>query len=114
MSWPRQCGAANRCGRSSGLACALVPELLALADLTAWAKEIVELRGALVGTLDGFDVQAADAPWVLVRDAGDLRERLASRGVLVRDCASFGLAGTVRIAVPDERGLDRLRRALRG
>jgi histidinol-phosphate/aromatic aminotransferase/cobyric acid decarboxylase-like protein len=60
----------------------------------------------------GFDVHAADAPWVLVPAAGDLRERLAPRGILVRDCASFGLAGTVRIAVPGEAGLARLRSAL--
>jgi histidinol-phosphate/aromatic aminotransferase/cobyric acid decarboxylase-like protein len=56
----------------------------------------------------GWDVEARDAPWVLVRDAGHLREVLARTGVLVRDCTSFGLPRTVRIAVPDERGLDRL------
>lgn len=97
----------------SGLACALVPELLALADLPAWAAAASELRTALVATLDGFDVHAADAPWVLVHDAGDLRHRLAARGILVRDCTSFGLAGTVRIAVPDEPGFARLTAALR-
>jgi histidinol-phosphate/aromatic aminotransferase/cobyric acid decarboxylase-like protein len=97
----------------SGLACALVPELLALADLPAWSAAVGEQRQKLVNVLDGFDVHAADAPWVLVHDAGDLRDRLASRGILVRDCTSFGLAGTVRIAVPDEPGLARLTAALR-
>jgi threonine-phosphate decarboxylase len=96
------------------LACAVVPELLAAADLARWSKEIAALRGELVEVLDGLDVRAADAPWVLVRGAGDLRERLARRGVLVRDCSTFGLPGTVRIAVPDEAGLGRLRSALRG
>ncbi len=96
-----------------GLACALVPELLALTDLARWAQEVAERRAALVALLDGLDVRAADAPWVLVHGAGDLRERLARRGVLVRDCASFGMAGTVRIAVPGQDGLDRLRDALR-
>jgi len=96
-----------------GLACALVPELLALADLPAWARRVAELRAGLVEVLDGFEVAAADAPWVLVRSAGDLRERLARAGILVRDCASFGLAGTVRLAVPDEVGLARLAAALR-
>ncbi|MBI3256249.1 MAG: hypothetical protein HYZ59_00510, partial [Actinobacteria bacterium] len=43
---------------------------------------------------------------------GDLRSRLACRGVLVRDCASFGLLDTVRIAVPGAAGLDRLATAL--
>jgi histidinol-phosphate/aromatic aminotransferase/cobyric acid decarboxylase-like protein len=78
-----------------------------------WAKEVGELRTALAEVLDGLDVHAADAPWVLVRGAGDLRERVARSGILVRDCSSFGLAGTVRIAVPDERGLTRLANALR-
>ena len=92
----------------SGLACALVPELLSLADLPRWSEAVVELRGALVSVLDGLDVHAADAPWVLVRGAGDLRDRLAARGILVRDCSSFGLGDTVRVAVPDEQGLARL------
>jgi histidinol-phosphate/aromatic aminotransferase/cobyric acid decarboxylase-like protein len=96
----------------SGLACALVPELIAGADLPVWRDAIVELRAGLVEALDGLDVHAADAPWVLVRGAGDLRDRLARHGILVRDCTSFGLPGTVRIAVPDEAGLTRLRGAL--
>ena len=96
-----------------GLACALVPELLALADLPRWAAAVADLRAELVSTLGGFDVRAADAPWVLVHQAGDLRERLARHGILVRDCTSFGLPGTVRIAVPDELGLARLAAALR-
>jgi histidinol-phosphate/aromatic aminotransferase/cobyric acid decarboxylase-like protein/adenosylcobinamide amidohydrolase len=97
----------------NGVACAVLPELLAGADLPTWAAAVGELRQALVAVLDGHDVHAADAPWVLVRDAGDLRERLARRGVLVRDCSSFGLHGTVRIAVPDEEGLGRLAAAMR-
>lgn len=98
----------------SGLACAVLPELVAGADLPGWAGAVTELRAGLVDVLDGYDVHAADAPWVLVREAGDLRERLAAAGVLVRDCASFGLDDTVRIAVPDEDGLDRLRVTLAG
>jgi histidinol-phosphate/aromatic aminotransferase/cobyric acid decarboxylase-like protein len=96
-----------------GLACALLPELLAAVDLPGWQRGTAALRAGLVEVLDGLDVHAADAPWVLVRGAGDLRDRLAGAGILVRDCSSFGLAGTVRIAVPDERGLDRLASALR-
>jgi histidinol-phosphate/aromatic aminotransferase/cobyric acid decarboxylase-like protein len=42
-----------------------------------------------------------------------LRERLAPAGVVVRDCASFGMPGVTRIAVPDDRGLARLEEALR-
>ena len=98
-----------------GLACALVPELLSLADLPGWAKAIAEGRETLVGSLEaaGWRVYAADAPWVLVDHAGPLRERLAEQAILVRDCASFGLHDTVRIAVPSEEGLSRLRRSLR-
>ena len=59
----------------------------------------------------GLRPQPSDANWVLV-DAPDLRERLARQAILVRDCTSFGLPGTVRIAVPDDRGLDRLAGAL--
>jgi histidinol-phosphate/aromatic aminotransferase/cobyric acid decarboxylase-like protein len=46
--------------------------------------------------------------------AGAARARLARRGVLVRDCTSFGLPGHVRVAVPDEAGLDRLVEAWEG
>ena len=53
----------------------------------------------------------SQANWVLVRAPG-LREQLAAAAICVRDCASFGLPGTVRIAVPDPAGLLRLRRAL--
>ncbi len=45
-------------------------------------------------------------------DGPDLREHLAARAILVRDCANFGMPGTVRIAVPDSRGLARLASAL--
>lgn len=97
-----------------GLACAIVPELLAAADLPASAAAIRSLRAELVGLLTsaGLAVDAADAPWVLVRDAGDLRERLARSAILVRDCGGFGLEGTVRIGVCAEAGLERLAGAL--
>lgn len=99
----------------SGLACALVPDLVASADLAGWAASVARLRAALARVLrdGGVEPQPSDAPWVLVPDAGDLRERLARRAILVRDCASFGLVDTVRIAVPDDAGLERLAAALR-
>ena len=99
----------------NGLAAAALPELLAEADLPAWAEEIAELRAALADFLavHGFEALPSDANFVLVPNAAGLRERLARGGVLVRDCASFGLTDHVRIAVPDERGLDRLDQALR-
>ena len=96
------------------LACALVPDLLDSADLAAWSVSVRVLRGQLADVLEGagLAVEVADAPWVLVRGAGDLRARLAVHAILVRDCVSFGMRDTVRIGVPDEAGLDRLARAL--
>jgi len=95
------------------LALALLADLLELADLTGWAAAIASARDDLVEAFAarGFDVEAADAPWVLVEAPG-LREALAPHGVLVRDCASFGLDGTARIAVPDAAGLELLTAAL--
>jgi histidinol-phosphate/aromatic aminotransferase/cobyric acid decarboxylase-like protein len=96
----------------NGLVCSALPELLALVDLPAWSRSIAGLRDDLVAVLKDhdFDPRPSDAPWVLV-DA-PLRERLAPRGVVVRDCTSFGMAGVTRIAVPDERGLIKLQEAL--
>ena len=98
----------------SALACALVPDLLGVVDLSGWAEGVARLRADLVDVLasHGFAPKAAAAPWVLVPAADDLRERLAGHAILVRDCASFGLDATVRVAVPDERGLERLEAAL--
>jgi histidinol-phosphate/aromatic aminotransferase/cobyric acid decarboxylase-like protein len=97
----------------NGLVCSALPELLDLVDLPAWARTVASLRDDLVAVLKeaGLDARASDAPWVLV-DA-PLRVRLAPAGVVVRDCASFGMPGVTRIAVPDDRGLARLEEALR-
>jgi histidinol-phosphate/aromatic aminotransferase/cobyric acid decarboxylase-like protein len=93
----------------NGLAAALVPDLLALADLPAWAAATACRRAALAAAIPG--VEPSDANFVLVRveeGAAAARARLARQGVLVRDCTSFGLSAHVRIAVPDEAGLARL------
>ena len=97
----------------NNLALAVLPELLAAAELEKWARLIGELRRQLVEVLadHGMDALPSDANWVLV-EADGLRDRLVRQGVVVRDCSSFGLPHHVRIAVPDERGLDRLSRAL--
>lgn len=97
----------------NGLACAALPDLLAPVDLPSWRDEVAGLRSALVDILAaaGFRAEASDACWVLVEAPG-LRERLAPRGVAVRDCSSFGLPHHVRIAVPDPAGLSRLQEAL--
>lgn len=98
----------------SGLAAALLPELLERTDLAGWAHKIETLRRELELALRGRGLapERSDAPWVLVPDAPRLRARLAAQGVLVRDCTSFGLPTTVRIGVPDAGGLERLAAAL--
>jgi histidinol-phosphate/aromatic aminotransferase/cobyric acid decarboxylase-like protein len=95
-------------------ALAALPELLARADLRGWSRAIAAARESLVGVLAAYGLAArpSDANFVLVDGASGMRERLASSGVVVRDCASFGLPGTLRIAVPGPDGLARLDAAL--
>jgi nicotinate-nucleotide--dimethylbenzimidazole phosphoribosyltransferase len=95
------------------LALAVLDDLLAAADLPGWANAIDAQRLQLTGLLaaHGLNPFPSDAPWVLVESPG-LRERLAPHGVVVRDCASFGLPTQARIAVPDDDGLARLAAAL--
>ncbi len=97
-----------------GLALAAIPRLLEMADLPAWAKRIAALRADLLGVLEdaGLQPEPSDASFVLVRGAAGLRDRLARTGIVVRDCASFGMPGVARIAVPSEDGIERLRVAL--
>ena len=98
----------------NGLAAAALAELLETADLPGWAAGIARLRRALTRLLDahGLEPGPSDANYVLCRNAPGLRERLAPQGVVVRDCASFGLPGQARIAVPTPDGLARLAAAL--
>jgi len=97
----------------NSLALAVLPQLLAAADLPAWSRSIAGRRDELAGLLrrHGLQPHPCDAPWLLTAAPG-LRERLAPFGIVIRDCASFRLPQHVRIAVPDDRGLDRLSSAL--
>jgi histidinol-phosphate/aromatic aminotransferase/cobyric acid decarboxylase-like protein len=112
-------GLAQRLGKRqpewslNGMAAAALPDLLERVDLGAWTTTMAELREALAGLLRGagYAVRPSDANWVLV-DAPGLREHLAAHAILVRDCTSFGMTGTARIAVPDQAGLARLEAAL--
>jgi len=103
------------CWAVNGVAAALVPELLERTELAAWAAAITGLRAQLVDVLrvHGLSARPSDAPFVLVDGAAQLRDRLASLGIVVRDCASFGLPECARIAVPGPAGLERLDGALR-
>lgn len=97
----------------NGVAAEALPDLLAGLDLPGDAARIRVLRAQLEELLHDFDlrVRPSEANWVLV-DAPGLRSALAPHGVVVRDCASFGLDGVVRIAVPNDAGRARLREAL--
>jgi histidinol-phosphate/aromatic aminotransferase/cobyric acid decarboxylase-like protein len=97
------------------LGCAVLPDLLARADLGGWTARIAAARAELAKVLEShaFEPLPSDAPWVLVAAAPEgLRDALARQAVVVRDCRSFGLANHVRIAVPDGSGLERLDAAL--
>ena len=100
----------------NGLAIAVLPDLLAMADLAAWSGAVAGLRADLVAVLDhaGLTVDPSDANFVLCRRAPGLREHLGRRGVLVRDTGSFGIRDGVRIAVPDRAGLERLEVSIEG
>jgi len=97
-----------------GLACAVLPELVAESDPPGWTARIAIARKATAAVLEehGLRPLPSDAPWLLVPDAAGLRDGLARHGVVVRDCGSFGLADHVRIAVPGESDLTRLATAL--
>ena len=93
----------------NGLALAALPELLALTDLSVWTTQIRALRCHFTASLEslGFVVRGTDVNWLLV-DHLDLRTPLARRGVLVRDCASFGMPGVHRVALPKPENLDQV------
>jgi histidinol-phosphate/aromatic aminotransferase/cobyric acid decarboxylase-like protein len=97
----------------NGLAAAALPDLLAALDLADSVRRVRVLREDLRAMLEGHGIAArpSDANWLLV-DYPGLRETLAPMGIVVRDCASFGLEGVTRIAVPSESGLARLSDAL--
>jgi histidinol-phosphate/aromatic aminotransferase/cobyric acid decarboxylase-like protein len=99
----------------SALALASLPDLLETVDLPAWSAAIAAARTELIGVLvaHGLAPRPSAANFVLVDGAAGLRAALAPHGVVVRDCASFGLPDSVRIAVPDGDGLARLDAALR-
>ncbi|HEY3810108.1 MAG TPA: aminotransferase class I/II-fold pyridoxal phosphate-dependent enzyme [Acidimicrobiales bacterium] len=98
----------------NALALAVLPDLLAGADLCGWAASVARARQDLAGLVSahGLRPRPSAANFILVDGAAGLRDRLAIRGVLVRDCTSFGLPDAVRIAVPAPAGLRRLSIAL--
>ena len=97
----------------NGLAASVLPDLLAPLNIVNDCVAIAALRERLRSLLrrHGLEALASDANWLLVKQRG-LRDALARTGVVVRDCSSFGLLDTSRIAVPNGAGLTRLEEAL--
>jgi histidinol-phosphate/aromatic aminotransferase/cobyric acid decarboxylase-like protein len=97
----------------NGLALAVVEALAPTSDPASWTTTVATLRGRLVAALTaaGLAVTDTDCCWVLVDHPG-LRELLAPVGIVVRDCASFGLPGIARVAVPGDDARGRLVAAL--
>jgi histidinol-phosphate/aromatic aminotransferase/cobyric acid decarboxylase-like protein len=108
-----RCRARQPAWSVNGLAASALPDLLGSVDLRGWSAAVAVLRDQLAGLLRQHGLQAlpSQANWLLVK-APELRARLAPYGIVVRDCASFGMPDTVRIAVPGEDGLARLDQAL--
>ena len=99
----------------NGPAADALADLLRPVDLPTWSSQTAALRAQLADLLRSHElaVRAGHGPWVLVDRSGPLRAKLLTEGIVVRDCASFGLDGTVRIAVPRPDQFGRLERALR-
>ena len=93
----------------NGLALALLPRLLDATDLGTWHDKTARLRIEFVAALRALDYFVTDtsANWVLV-DREGLRADLVRLGVVVRDCASFGLAGIHRVAIPAHEAIERV------
>ena len=98
----------------SGLACAVVERLADESDLIGCSRRTAAGRRRLVDGVAarGLAVRETDANWVVLDDAGDLVEPLFRRRVLVRELGSYGLPGSVRVAVSDDHGTERFLAAL--
>ncbi len=94
----------------NGLALAAMCDFLAVTDPPGWAMSIASLRAKFTGELERLDlhVTPSSANWVLVHDAVHLRMPLAKAGIVIRDCRSFGMPTTVRIALPKPHQVERV------
>lgn len=98
----------------NAIALQTIIDLLPSTDLPGWSRRIHERRMEMQRSLGdrGLKVQETEANWLLVRSEIDLRTELLPFGILVRDCSSFGLTDTYRIAVCSEDEQERLETAL--
>ncbi len=100
----------------NGLALAAMSDFLAVTDLPGWAISIASLRTSFTTELErlGLHVNLSTANWVLVHDAAHLRMPLAKGGIVIRDCSSFGMPTTVRIALPKPHEVERVLSSIAG
>jgi histidinol-phosphate/aromatic aminotransferase/cobyric acid decarboxylase-like protein len=98
----------------NGLALAAMRDFLAVTDMPGWATSIATLRTGFTTELErlGLHVHPSTANWVLVHDAAHLRMPLARAGIVIRDCSSFGMPTTVRIALPKPDEVGRVLRSI--
>jgi histidinol-phosphate/aromatic aminotransferase/cobyric acid decarboxylase-like protein len=94
----------------NALALAVIAPLLELTDLAGWSAKIAALRARFVAALRGagYTVVDTDVNWVLLDNVAQLRPTLVRCGVLIRDCSSFGLPDTARVALPRPDEFDRV------
>jgi histidinol-phosphate/aromatic aminotransferase/cobyric acid decarboxylase-like protein len=96
-----------------------VNSLAQVAGVAALQPDLLHWRGESLGRLHhhaaalwerlaelGYPVLPSSTPYTLIEvsDAATFRRKLLQQGILVRDCASFGLPGHIRIAaqLPEE------------
>ncbi|MEN6610908.1 MAG: aminotransferase class I/II-fold pyridoxal phosphate-dependent enzyme, partial [Methanoregulaceae archaeon] len=94
-----------------------IAALQKLGDLESSREYIRRERERLAAALTdlGFSVTPSSTNFLLAdthRNASVLRERLLSQGIMVRDCASFGLPESIRVAVLTREENTRLLEAL--
>lgn len=98
----------------NSLASSVIPILLDGIDLQAVCERVAFYRNRLVTLLLEYGYKPNDsvANYLYVAESHDLFRLLLRSKILVRITSSFGLPGGVRIAVPNDRGLERVRSAL--
>ena len=94
----------------NGLALAAMGDFLAVTDLPGWQASIAKLRVEFTQALEELHlyIEPSTANWVLIHGAPELRLPLALDGIVVRDCTSFGMPNTLRVALPKPHELDRV------
>ena len=98
----------------NGLALAIIEPMLEKTDLRVMKDQLEVLRTSLFLLLQekGIAVQMTAANWLLVHNGAMLYEHLAKRNIFMRNCASFGLENTYRIAVPAKTSIEEVKIAL--